>query len=97
MEHWLMHRRPTLYLSLHPMYASHSQVNRAVEVVRRIYPYVWEGRIMQSGAKMIPFDFEKHNRSHYKGGDHGGTDLLGTFYDVRAESASKQHLRREGP
>ena len=68
---WLARCKPVLLLSLHPMYTSVVNVERAVNATRSIFPYVWEMDMR------TPFDFVKHRRRGYRGGK--GLSLIGTW------------------
>lgn len=73
---WLARCKPVLHLSLHPMYTSAKNLERAVNATRRVFPYVWEADMR------TPFDFVKHRRSGYKGIEHGGLSLIGTWQQL---------------
>ena len=70
---WLARCKPVLLLSLHPMYTSVVNVERAVNATRSIFPYVWETDMR------TPFDFVQHRRRGYRGDEHGGISLIGTW------------------
>ena len=73
---WLARCKPVLHLSLHPMYTSATNLERAVNATRNVFPYVWETDMR------TPFDFVKHRRSGYRGIEHGGISLIGTWQQL---------------
>ena len=75
---WLKERKPVVFLSLHPMYTSISNVSKAVAVMRDVFPFVWESDMRS------PFDYAGHHGRGYQGDtkSHGGVDMLGTWHDI---------------
>ena len=77
---WLARCKPILYLSLHPMYTSAENLERAVNATKRAFPYVWKADMR------TPFDFVNHRRSGYRDTahltEHGGLSLIGTWQDL---------------
>ena len=73
---WLVRCKPVLHLSLHPIFTSAKNLESAVNATRRVFPYVREPDMR------TPFDFVKHRRSGYKGIEHGGLSLIGTWQQL---------------
>ena len=73
---WLARCKPVLHLSLHPIFTSAKNLESAVNATRRVFPYVWETDMR------TPFDFVKHRRRGYRGFEHGGTSLIGTWQQL---------------
>merc|ERR1719359_2769152 len=62
--------KPVAYVSLHPMFISHSQVQAVVDELKSTFPYLYEVDMK------TPFNTQ---RSAYTHGDHGGADVLCTW------------------
>jgi hypothetical protein len=73
LEGWLARCKPVLLLSLHPMYTSAQNLERAVNATRRVFPYVWEADMR------TPFNFVNHRLRGFRGREHGGLSLIGTW------------------
>jgi FkbM family methyltransferase len=73
---WLARCKPVLLLSLHPMYTSTHNLERAVNATRNVFPYVWETDMRS------PFDFVKHRHNSYRGMEHGGISLVGSWQQL---------------
>lgn len=63
-------KRPALYISLHPMYISHAQVQGVVDKLAETFPYLYEADMTTQFST---------KRSTYATGDHGGTDVVCTW------------------
>jgi len=70
LESFLREKKPAVYISLHPMYLSHEVVQGVVDKLTQIFPYLYEVDMQ------TPFNGK---RSSYRGGDHGGTDVVCTW------------------
>lgn len=62
--------KPKLYISLHPMYKPYREIHAVAEELSSIFDALYES----DGT--TPFNTTKHLANEYKGGDHGGTDIL---------------------
>jgi len=60
-------KKPMAYVSLHPMFISHSQVQGVVDKLKATFPYLYEVDMK------TPFNTQ---RPAYNYGDHGGADVL---------------------
>lgn len=63
-------KKPMAYVSLHPMFISHSQVQGVVDKLKATFPYLYEVDMK------TPFNTQ---RAAYNYGDHGGADVLCTW------------------
>jgi FkbM family methyltransferase len=70
LEAFFKEKKPTAFVSLHPMFISHSQVQGVVDKLKSIFPYLYEVDMK------TPFNTE---RSAYTYGDHGGADVVCTW------------------
>lgn len=70
LEGFFKEKKPVAYVSLHPMFISHLQVQGVVDKLKAIFPYLYEVDMK------TPFDTQ---RSAYTYGDHGGADVLCTW------------------
>lgn len=70
LESFFKEKTPVAYVSLHPMFISHSQVQAVVDKLKVIFPYLYEVDMK------TPFNTQ---RPTYTYGDHGGADVLCTW------------------
>lgn len=67
LEAFLREKRPMVYVSLHPMFISHEEVQGVVNSLQQMCPYLYEGDMQ------TPFNTRRASYTH---GPHGGADVL---------------------
>lgn len=70
---FVMAKKPVMYVSLHPMYISHAEVQTVVDMLQDTFPYLYEVDMR------TPF---RTNRSAYTHGDHHGADVVCTWHSL---------------
>lgn len=70
LENFFKEKKPVAYVSLHPMFISHLQVQKVVDKLKATFPYLYEADMK------TPFNTQ---RDAYNYGDHGGADVLCTW------------------
>lgn len=63
-------KKPSTFVSLHPMFIGHSEVQRVVDVLQDTFPYLYEVDMK------TPFNA---SRASYTDGDHGGVDVVAVW------------------
>jgi len=79
MEQFFRECRPVTMVSLHPWFISHEAVQKVVDVLRAVFPYLYEVDMK------TPFNPQ---RSSYTYGDHGGADVLCTWSPLHVARCS---------
>jgi len=70
MEAFLREKRPLVFVSLHPMFITHAQVQGVVDSLKKMCPYLYESDLR------TPFNTR---RAAYTVGPHGGADVICTW------------------
>mmetsp|Transcript_52176 Transcript_52176/g.96086 ORF Transcript_52176/g.96086 Transcript_52176/m.96086 type:complete len:158 (-) Transcript_52176:102-575(-) len=68
-------KKPSVLVSLHPMFISHKMVQGVVDSLKETFPYLYEVDMR------TPFNTA---RESYTYGDHGGADVIGTWSSLSA-------------
>ena len=70
---WLGKRKPTLFLSLHPIFTSQANLLRVMAVVRQTFPFVYECDMVTR------FRYQYHSSTGFRGAAHRGVDVVASF------------------